>query len=663
MKYINVIVDIKSHNLDTPYTYSCDNDDVKIGDKVYVNFSKYKKPISGYVVEVDAIPNIDLKKIKPIESLQSDKSLNEEMIDTALWMKKRYGIRFIDGIKVFTVIGKNPKQKILKTIYEESIDGDIVLNVDQIKAKENICKSIENREQMPFLINGVTNSGKTEIYMAAIEKALSEGRNAVMLVPEIALTKQTKDRLALRFTEEKVAVLHSKLKGSEKLDEWLRLRNGNARIAIGTRSAVFAPIDNIGVIIIDEEHESTYKSDQNPKYETVDIAFKRAQHHKSVIIMGSATPSVTSTYRAKQGLYKQLDMKSRIDGSNMPEIDIVDMRDEIKRGNFTPFSRQTYKQIKDTLNKNEQVILFLNRRGFSPNIQCKECGNRITCDECGVSMVYHKSAGALVCHYCGRKVKVPNSCPECGSKYIKFSGIGTEKVEEETKRMFPDAVVERLDLDTAKKQSDVDRIISQFIKGKTNILIGTQILAKGLDFKNVGLVGIIMADLSLNIPDYRSAERTFELITQVAGRAGRGGKEGKVIIQTYTPDNYAIQTAASYDYDKFYEIEINHRKIMKYPPFSDIIVVMFMSISKTISKSNAMKCKVKVEALDGSVLYDVKATTRFTDEKKFRYYFLVKCMKGYRNQHVRELVEYRKYLTEENINCQMDIDINPYGLF
>jgi primosomal protein N' (replication factor Y) len=285
-------VDIKSHSLDLPYTYACEKDDVKIGDMVYISFSKYKKMIIGYVIEVDIVPLIDVKKIKAIDSLLVEKSLNEEMINTASWMRTRYGVRFIDGIKLFTVIGKNPKQKILKTIYDENINGNIVLNEDQIKAKENICKSIQNREQMAFLVNGVTNSGKTEIYMAAIEKALGEGRNAIMLVPEIALTKQTKDRIIARFSEEEVAVLHSKIKGSEKLDEWLRLRSGKAHIAIGTRSAVFAPIENIGVIIIDEEHESTYKSDKNPKYETIDIAFKRAKYHNSVIIMGSATPSL-----------------------------------------------------------------------------------------------------------------------------------------------------------------------------------------------------------------------------------------------------------------------------------------------------------------------------------------------------------------------------------
>ena len=657
MNYYNIIVDNKSYNTDLPYTYASDAD-LQIGSKVYVKFAKRKKLVTGYVIEINVNPSIDLKLIKKIEDLDEAKSLNEEMINTAAWIRNRYGVRFIDAVNLFTINGERPKEKIVKKIY--GIDGNkaIELNEEQIKAKESICKALVNGEQKAFLINGVTNSGKTEIYMEVIEKALLNEKKAIYLVPEIALTNQTRERLAKKFGEENIALIHSKLTSSNRLREWLKIKNGEAKIVIGTRSAVFAPLEDIGAIIMDEEHESTYKADKTPKYDTVDVAYKRMKNHNAVLILGSATPSVVSTYRSEIGIYEKIEIKNRVDGGKMPEISLIDMRNETKAGNFTPFSNKLYKEIKETIENKEQVILFLNRRGYSTSIQCLECGHRAVCDKCGVAMTYHKTENEMVCHYCGYHEKVYKSCPKCGSKYVKMHGMGTEKIEEEVKRLYNGYKVQRIDLDIAKKQSEVDEILNRFSKGDIDILIGTQIIAKGLDFKNVGLVGIISADMSLNIPDYRSGERTYQLITQVAGRAGRGKGKGKVIVQTYSPENYAIRSAIKYDYNEFYNIEINHRKTMKYPPFSDIIVVMFISDNQDKANKYAVSCKRYLKKDNNTIILDIKENSRYKYNNKYQCYFVIKVSKEYRNVCIKQLAEFRKTLKD----CNMDIDVNPYGI-
>ena len=657
MNYANIIIDNKSFKTDIPYTYAS-NEKLNIGSKVYVNFANRKKLLAGYVVEIDVKPNIDIKLIKEISTMEESKSLNEEIIKTALWIRNRYGVRFIDAINLFTINGKRPNEKIIKKAYDLDSNKIIKLNEEQIKAKESVCKALENLEQKAFLINGVTNSGKTEIYMEIIDKALKMGKNAIYLVPEIALTNQTKKRLSERFGEENIALIHSKLTGSVRLREWLKIKNGKARIVLGTRSAVFAPLINIGVIIMDEEHESTYKADKTPKYETVDIAYKRIKNHNGVLVMGSATPSIVSNYRANKGIYDKVNIKNRVDGSLMPEVAVVDMRNETRAGNFTPFSNNLYNEIKNTVSKKEQVILFINRRGHSTSIQCLECGHKVICEKCGVTMTYHKRENEMVCHYCGDHKMLYNKCPVCDSKYIKMHGFGTEKIEEEAQKLFDGCKIQRIDLDIAKKQSEVDNILSDFSKGNIDILIGTQIIAKGLDFKNVGLVGIVSADMSLNIPDYRSSERTYQLITQVAGRAGRGNSKGKVIVQTYTPDNYAINTAINYNYDEFYNIEINHRMTMKYPPFSDIIVVMFISEYQKKPKMYANECRKYLKTDKETFLFDIKESTRYKLNNKYQCYFMIKSSKKYRNTCIKQLSEFRKTIKD----CNMDIDVNPYGI-
>ena len=667
MRYVNLALDLKSEYTDTLYTYSA-SDDVEIGDRVSVNFARLKKAVEGYVVQTDVTPTLEASKIKAIIEIDKRRSLNEEMVDTAMKLVRRNGFKYIDAIKLFTVGGKREnadKSFKIKTGTYPEYD----LTPEQIDACEKILPHIESRESKAFLIKGVTNSGKTEVYMQAVQKALEAGRTAIVLVPEIALSAQTEKRFKDRFGDEMVATLHSKLSTSKRLEEWLKLKEGRAKIAIGARTAVFSPLDDIGVIIIDEEHESTYKSDHNPKYETIDVAFIRAQFHHSVLILGSATPSVVSYDRAKNGIYELIEMKSRIGESRMPAVEIIDMREEMREGNLSPISVRLKDEISETLKRGEQVILFLNRRGFSTNAVCGACGYRMDCPDCGISMTYHKSDNAMVCHYCGKKQPVPKKCPECGSDHMRFIGTGTEKIEENISKLFPGHSVGRFDLDTAKSQKEIDDTIKDFTSKKTEILVGTQILAKGLDFQNVGLVGIVMADLSLNIPDYRSAERTYQLITQVSGRAGRDREASKVLIQTFVPEDEVIVDASKGNYEEFYKSELLHRQIMSYPPFADIIKVSFVdrkgkkndpSIVLSYAKDFKERLEKLKDAPKDATIFDPREESIKLGRDRNRASFLIKAPKGSRAGYVKAYQDYRDMMLASNAPCHIEMDVNPY---
>ena len=624
-------------------------------------FARRKKPVDAYCIRENPAPAYDESRIREIASYDPERSLSEEMIGTAVWMRKRYGVKYIDAVKMFTVGGKKIPER--RPSGREPQDPEYTLSPEQQHAAERICRYVQKREFRPFLIKGVTNSGKTEVYMRTVEEVLKQGRTAIVLLPEIALSAQVEKRFAERFGEDMVATLHSRLSTSARLGEWIRIRRGEARIVVGARTSVFAPLENIGAIIIDEEHETTYKSDHNPKYETVDVAYRRAQAHGAVLVLGSATPSVTSYSRAKAGIYELLEMKQRIGNSTLPVLETVDMKQEIRSGNMGVISRRLAEETDRELKRGEQVILFLNRRGFSTQILCPDCGYKMTCPDCGITLTYHKSVNAAVCHYCGRKFPLPEKCPDCGNKFIRYTGTGTEKVEETVRELWPDARAARFDLDTAAKTGDAGRVIADFQKGKTDILVGTQILAKGLDFRNVGLVGIINADVSLNIPDYRSSERTFQLITQVAGRAGRAGGESRVIIQTYDPDSDVIKQAAAGDYEAFYEAELLHRNIMNYPPYSDIIAVGFVSESADEASAYAEAFRKRLMGLrsapqDASVLR-VRLDERKTDGR-FRAEFIIKAPAGSRAGYIREYMEYRDRMIESKSECFIEIDVNPY---
>ncbi|GMR69449.1 primosomal protein N' [Aerococcus viridans] len=440
------------------------------------------------------------------------------------------------------------------------------LQAQQQVAFDAVKKAMDEHEDRVFLLQGVTGSGKTEVYLQLIQEALDKGKEAILLVPEISLTPQMVNRLKGRFGNQ-VAVLHSQLSTGEHFDEWRKLKNGQAKIAVGARSSIFAPLKNIGLIILDEEHEATYKQSDNPRYHAREVAKWRAAYHQSPVILGSATPSLESRARAQNGVYQLLEMPERSNQKPLPPVEIIDMREEFKHKNYYQFSRQLRDQMQATMDRGEQVALMLNRRGFANFMQCRDCGYTFQCPNCDVSLTYHYHDKQLQCHYCGFNEARPQRCPDCGQTHLREFGTGTEKVEQEINELFPNKTVARMDMDTTRRKGSHERILKQIADKKADILLGTQMIAKGLDFPNITLVGIINADTTLYLPDFRAAERTFQLLTQMSGRAGRGDLDGQVLIQTYNPDHYALTLAKDHDYDRFYQTEMQYRKLNQYSPY------------------------------------------------------------------------------------------------
>ena len=474
--------------------------------------------------------------------------------------------------------------------------GKLELNEEQRTVFARVAAAVDavngaTTAMKPFLLHGVTGSGKTEIYLQGIDRALEQGMGAILLVPEISLTPQTVERFKSRFaaTNHEVAVLHSHLSEGERHDEWHRIRSGRARIVIGARSAVFAPVERLGIIIVDEEHENTYKQEETPRYHGRDLAVVRGHFEKCVVLLGSATPSLESAYNAQIGKYELLKLTMRVDDQKMPFIRIVDMRMEAKKS--SPIvSDPLSKAITERLAKKEQVILFLNRRGFSTTLLCNKCGYVAECPNCSVSLTFHRAANRIVCHMCGHLAIAPTQCPDCKDPGIKYSGTGTEKVEDTVQKFVPDAVVKRMDADMMQKKESYRETLNAFRAGKIDILVGTQMIAKGLHFPNVTLVGIVNADMGLHLPDFRASERTFQLLTQVAGRAGRGDVSGEVVVQSYTPFHPAIQFARHHDFDGFYEQEIEWREKMVQPPFTHFVLI-------TVRSPHEERAKLSIETL------------------------------------------------------------------
>lgn len=466
------------------------------------------------------------------------------------------------------------RQVIMRTPYE-GVAGERLPDPPLMESQKNALFRLRealNGQGGRFLLHGVTGSGKTEVYIRLIRDVLASGRGAIVLVPEISLTPQMVDWFRRRFGGD-AAVLHSRLSAGERFDEWRRIRSGKARVVIGARSAVFAPLEKPGVIIVDEEHESSYLSDKRPRYDARDVAVWRAEYHHSVILLGSATPSISTYMKTMPGVkphnrLELIEMNERVKGRALPEVKIVDMREELVQGNRSVFSAMLLAELQECLEQGHQAILFINRRGYSTFVSCRACGHVEKCEQCDVSMTYHMHDNTLRCHYCGNERKPPQVCSQCGSKFIRYFGSGTQKVEEEVRVKFPGVAVARMDVDTTTGKDSHEKILTEFREGRTKILVGTQMIAKGLDFPNVTLVGIVAADLSLHVPDYRSVERTFQLITQVAGRAGRADYPGKVVLQTYDPEHYGIQMAARQDFRAFYYAEEKQRRRGLYPPFT-----------------------------------------------------------------------------------------------
>lgn len=441
------------------------------------------------------------------------------------------------------------------------------LNAEQQVAVETILQSVQEQQSQTYLLEGITGSGKTEVYLQVIAEVLNQGKTAIMLVPEISLTPQMVQRFKSRFGEH-VAVMHSGLSQGEKYDEWRKIERGEAEVVVGARSAIFAPIENIGVIIIDEEHEASYKQEETPRYHARDLAIWRSEYHHCPVVLGSATPSLESRARAQKNVYQRLRLTQRANqAATLPTIDVVDMRQEVENVNVSSFSMSLQEKLQERLEKNEQSVLLLNRRGYSSFVMCRDCGYVLPCPNCDISLTLHMDSKTMKCHYCGHEERIPYRCPNCGQDKIRYYGTGTQKVEEELQTLLPDSRILRMDVDTTRRKGAHEKILRTFGEGQADILLGTQMIAKGLDFPNVTLVGVLNADTALNLPDFRSSERTFQLLTQVSGRAGRAEKPGEVIIQSFNPEHYAIQLAKAQDYEDFYTKEMYIRHRGDYPPY------------------------------------------------------------------------------------------------
>lgn len=705
------------------------NNEIKIGQIVKVPFGKGNKTSEGFILNLKNDDNIKFKTKNIAAILVKDPVIDEDDINLIEFLREKTLCKYIDAFRLLIPVGimkgakakkkrvivlknedlsniKNPDgyKKIIEffktnsgkytkselinehsisqyklnklienevlSIEEESVFryNDRVYNKDSAKTltieQENIIREYINSDDKMFLLKGVTGSGKTEVYMKLVERVLLEGKSAIILVPEIALTPQMIERFKGRFGVN-VALFHSKLSDGERFDEWFRVKEGKSKVIVGARSAIFLPAKNLGLIIIDEEHENTYKSEQNPKYQTKEVAEYLSELKGCKVILGSATPSIETYYRALTGEMKLLELNSRVDNKAMPPMKVIDMRNELKGGNKSLFSRELFIAIQERLKRKEQIILFLNRRGFSTFVSCRSCGYVFKCNECDISMTYHKN-GLLICHYCGKTKREPRECPKCHSKYVKFFGAGTQRVEEEVKKYFNNAGILRMDVDTTRDKHSYERIYNTFKNGEADILIGTQMVSKGLDFKNVTLVGILAADMSINIPDYRAAERTFQIITQVAGRAGRGDKQGEVLIQTYTPQHYSLQYAVNYDYEGFYEKEFTVRAMMKYPPFGKLLLINGTSKKEDLLKNFMHKITMMIKplvenCLDIEILGPIPCMISKVKEN-YRWQIVIKGeFDSYFSKNIKEI------LYDENKNVYNDIrismDINPNNLF
>lgn len=610
--------------------------------------------------------NMQIKKEKYIK-LNNDISLedykfNESQVKIINILKKgeqvnKKDLDLISKSSVNTLINKQVLIVIEKEVYRYNLGTnekqDFTLNDKQQEVFEKIKRSLEKEEV--FLLRGVTGSGKTNVYMKLIEEAINKGKTAIFLVPEISLTPQIINRFTSYF--DKIAVLHSRLSDSEKYDEWRKINEGKVNIVIGARSAIFAPLKNIGIIIVDEEHTSTYKQENNPRYNAIDIAKWRSKFHDCPLVLGSATPSIESYTRALKNDYTLVELDQRYNGMD-PDIEIIDMNEEFKRTNDY-FSEKLLTSIEEAINNDEQVILFLNKRGYSGVVTCKNCGETEKCPNCDISLTYHKTSNMLRCHYCGYARRKEKNCKNCHEELQEY-GLGTEKVEEVLKTLIKNAKIVRMDIDTTTKKGSHEKIIKAFQNREYNILLGTQMIAKGLDFENVTLVGVISADISLNFPDFRSSETTFSLLNQVSGRSGRGKKQGKVLIQTFNKDHYAIKYSKYNDYKSFYKEELKIRKKLNYPPFCYLCLLKITSKDYKIASEMSYKIGdyLKKHIKDEIVLGPSTANI-FKMNNEYRFQIIIKY------KDLKSIKKYLVMLQERFFNdkkVKLEIDFNPLKL-
>ena len=584
VKYADIIIDISQTNVDRPFEYSVPEelmDSIGIGSVVKVPFGNGNRVRTGYVIGLKDEPIYDKDKIKSIKEV-SEKAISIEsrLIKLAEWMKDRYGSTLINALMTVMPV----KEK----VRERKTGIDIRENIPEFRPIEQLepgqqavvddfISGLDRDEETcrVSLLHGITGSGKTEVYIRMAEEVIKRGQDVIVLVPEIALTYQTVARFSSYF-QDSICILNSQLSKGEKYREFMKAMKGETHIMIGPRSALFAPFRNLGLIIIDEEHDTSYKSEMSPKYHAREVAEKRAELEGARVILGSATPAIESYHKALSGEYKLYELTDRVKGAALPDVEIVDLRDELAKGNRSIISESLYNKLRAAFDRKEQAMLFINRRGFNTFVSCRSCGEAIKCPNCDVSLALH-GRDTLMCHYCGYEEKMPHECPKCKSKLIGGYGTGTEKLEAEINKLFPDIKTLRMDRDTTTGKGSHGTIIKKFRDGEADCLVGTQMIVKGHDFPRVSVVGSVLADLSLFDTDFESAERTYDLLTQASGRAGRDEVPGHVVIQTYQPDHYAIAAAAVQDYKGFYEYEIAYRKMLHYPPFYHMLAVLVSS--------------------------------------------------------------------------------------
>ena len=715
---IGVLVQLSSQNVDKIFDYLVPKElenSIQIGIRVLVPFGR--QTLEGFVLEIKDSSSLELKEVYSV--VDQDIVLNDELLelgkviqkDTLSTLISAYQVMLPKALKAkagSTVhkkfhtfyhlqqkdyVAKNLSQKKILELFHDKeeipreelvsisssslstlVEKGVLFSVQKedyrmkYEINQDSKKNLTSLQQQvvdavihgsvehPFLLFGVTGSGKTEVYMHIIEHVLEEGKTAIILVPEISLTPQMVEQFSNRFGNQ-IAALHSALSEGEKYDEWRRIARGEASIVIGARSAIFAPLKNIGVIIIDEEHSDSYKqSDKNPRYHARDIAIWRAKYHHCPVLLGSATPSLESMARAQKGVYQLLTLQERVNGKRLPKVEIIDMNHEAKKSS-SHLTVQLLNEINDCIDRGEQAILFLNRRGFSTFVTCKNCAETIKCPHCDITLTYHKSNRMLRCHYCGYATLLPKVCPNCHEEALSDLGVGTEKIEEELHQLLPYAKVLRMDVDTTSRKGAHKKMIEAFRNHEYDILLGTQIVAKGLDFSLVTLVGVINADTSLNIPDFRSSENTYSLLSQVAGRSGRSEKSGKVLIQTFNPDHYAISFVKNHDYLGFYHEEMIIRKKLGYPPFYYLCYVKVSGKDASYLFQEALKIKRSLERnLAHTIILGPTSLAIFRVNNIYRYGIILKYK---REENLRDILSKIQNHYKTNSKVRVDIDFSP----
>ncbi len=723
MKFAKVIIDQDAKALDREFVYVIPDDlEVTFGERVVVPFGG--RVLEGFVVDITDKTDYDISKIKSIiRTVDGFAVIKKEMLSLMHYMADNLHLKLASILRLFlpsemrtgkvkelkvryvrlksddATLPKNARKQaeILEFLKNNKVakfseisaefgyaplsslvkKGEIEVFFEEKKREVDYDKlDLKKRELTPlqqravdtikenktYLLHGVTGSGKTEVYMNLIERELEKGKTALMLVPEISLTPQVLANFKARFGEA-VALIHSGLSAGERFDEWRRIFFGEARVVVGARSAIFSPIENLGIIIIDEEHEQSYISESNPRYDTHEIAEFRRKYNDCILVLGSATPSIDSYLKALEGEYQLVEMPVRVNGMEMPKIVIIDMLNELRHGNNEIFSIPLIAELGNVVEKKKQAMIFINRRGFSSFQRCRECGYVAKCKDCDVSLVYHRYENKLKCHYCGKRYRALDICPSCGSHNIKQGAIGTERVVEELKKYFPDVPIFRMDNDTTSTKGAHRSILSQFREAKPGILVGTQMIAKGHDFEDVILVGIIDADQSLYQADYRSIERTFQLITQVSGRAGRSKEQGKVILQTYSPRHYVYRYAQNYDFKGFFKKEANLRKVTNFPPYTKVLRILFSHEDENIVAKEIKVCYNKVQEVkekfkDDFIYLDVMKSPLNRIKTKYRYQILMR----FKLNRAKEIENEIFNCVDEKCKSSVFFEVNPNNL-